>query len=98
MFFFEIATTTLQMNKLKDSGLVDKLDKNRLMDQIKTMNANAVLAKVVQSDRFKELKSPSLLFTPVPQRQLTCVCRGSRQEGWEKIQRQTVQWCVISSC
>jgi len=51
------ATTTLQMNKLKDSGLVDKLDKNRLMDQIKTMNANAVLAKVVQSDRFKELKT-----------------------------------------
>jgi hypothetical protein len=64
MFFFEIATTTLQMNKLKDSGLVDKLDKNRLMDQIKTMNANAVLAKVVQSDRFKELKSPSLLSLP----------------------------------
>jgi hypothetical protein len=51
------ATTNLQMNKLKDSGLLDKLNKDNLMNQIKTMNANSVLAKIVQTDKFKELKT-----------------------------------------
>jgi hypothetical protein len=50
------ATTDLQMNKLKDSGLLDKLDKNNLDGQIKGMNANSVLSKIVQTDKFKELK------------------------------------------
>lgn len=50
------ATTTLQFNKLKDSGLLDNMDKDHLVDQIKGMKANAVIAKIVTTDKFKQLK------------------------------------------
>lgn len=58
------ATTSLQFNKLKDSGLLDKFDKNDLDKQIKGMSATDALKKIVASDRFKELKSrfPFLLL------------------------------------
>jgi len=51
------ATTTLQMSKLKDFGLLDKFDTNNLMNQLKGMNANTALSKVVASDSFKKLKT-----------------------------------------
>jgi len=50
------ATTTLQLNKLKDSGLLDKFDKNNLDKSLKGMSATDALKKIVASDRFKGLK------------------------------------------
>jgi hypothetical protein len=51
------ATTTLQMNKLKDAGFLDKFDTNNLTKQLKGMNANKALAKVVSTSSFKTLKT-----------------------------------------
>jgi len=51
------ATTTLQFNKLKDSGLLDNMDKDHLVDQIKGMKANTVIAKIVTTNKFKQLKT-----------------------------------------
>jgi len=50
------ATTNLQFNKLKDSGLLDKFDTNNLDQQLKGMSATDALKKIVASDRFKELR------------------------------------------
>jgi len=50
------AATTLQFNKLKDSGLLDNMDKDHLVDQIKGMKANTIIAKIVTTDKFKQLK------------------------------------------
>jgi len=49
-------TTTLQLNKLRESGLLAKFDQSNLDGQLKGMSASDALKKVVSSDWFKELK------------------------------------------
>jgi hypothetical protein len=53
------AVTRLQMNKLKESGLLDNFDKDNLDKELKGMDPLALIGKIADSPKFKEVKTAS---------------------------------------